>query len=107
MDKVIFHIDENSKWPTVMSNLANYLEERSDSDIKVVANGDAVIGYRDNKEVRNFIKNHPQITFDSCHNAMQSHDVSEEELPEDVIQVPAGIPAIVGYQNEDYRYIKP
>ncbi|KRM79247.1 hypothetical protein FC84_GL001421 [Lapidilactobacillus dextrinicus DSM 20335] len=104
--KIVFHIDELEKWPVAQGNLVNTLVVPN-IDMVVVVNGVAITGYLQ-PEVQKFIAQYQsQIAFHACHNAMQAHDITADQLSKGVKVVPAGIIDLVNLQNQGYRYIKP
>ncbi len=109
--KIVFHIDEIAKWQTTISNITNALNYAQKQNVTValivVVNGAAITEYRDPK-IRTFIKSHrTQVTFHACQNAMNSHQVTAQQLPDSVKIVPAGIIDLAQLQDQGYRYIKP
>ncbi|MBC7342277.1 MAG: DsrE family protein [Clostridia bacterium] len=50
---------------------------------------------------------HMGVRFAACRNALRSHSISEDRLPEFCQVVPAGITEIAKKQTEGYAYIKP
>ncbi|HBO47775.1 MULTISPECIES: DsrE family protein [Pediococcus] len=109
--KIVFHIDENSKWQTALSNVANALsyakQKQLTISIVVVVNGSAITEYLAN-DVQVFISTHQgTVEFHACQNAMASHHISAEQLPKTVKVVPAGVIDLVTLQDQGFRYIKP
>lgn len=104
--EIVFHIDDLANWPIAMSNIENTVDHIL-TRIVVVVNGPAITGYLTD-DVKQFItKYHGRITFHACHNAMKSHDVTDDQLPDQVVVVPNGIIDLAKLQNSGYRYIKP
>lgn len=106
MLKVVFHIDEMQVWPRLMSNLDNFLEQKPDSDLKVVVNGDAVTKVLDSV-IQTFIENHSTIDFLICHNALHSHQMTDSQISKPAKVVLAGVVAIAELEANGYSYIKP
>lgn len=107
--KVIFHIDEMEKWDLVLKNAKNFYEGNNNSDIKILANGDAVEAYLKESEFE--AKFHmligADVEFLACENALNKCDIVGRDLLSYVKVVPVGVIELVNKQDEGYRYIKP
>lgn len=115
--KILFHVDENCKWKTILENVSNVIkscnETKETFSIEVAANGDAVITLKE-QAVAN-LKMITELTelskegvvFAACRNALNKFAISEEVLLPFVQVVPAGVIEIVKRQEEGYSYIKP
>lgn len=110
--RVVFHIDQMDKWALVLGNIRNFLADiRADAhDIAVVSNADAVMVWQDGQEkMQQGIRDAVQkgVAFYFCRNALQGNDIAEEDLPDYVHTVSAGITKIVDLQERGYAYLKP
>ncbi|MBU5583354.1 DsrE family protein, partial [Enterococcus sp. S181_ASV_20] len=47
------------------------------------------------------------VTFHACNNAMRANQITKEQLPENVVVVPAGVLDLIELQAQGYAYIKP
>lgn len=103
--KVVFHIDELEKWTETANNVKNLLKEPGKIAIIVLINGKAIKGYLA-AENQAFIATEG-VTFHACNNAMQANNITKEQLPEDVVVVPAGVLDLIELQAQGYAYIKP
>ena len=102
--QVVFHIDDVERWGRVRANVQNLLKETLTIQIVITANSDAVKGYllEDNQA---FIADTP-IAFHACRNALRGQAIAEEQLPQQVTVVPAGVLDLVELQTKGYSYIK-
>ncbi|WP_297418203.1 DsrE family protein [Clostridium sp.] len=114
--KVIFHVDELSKWNLVLKNVSNLLEAIGNNKfyIEVLANAEAVKSYNAPTEetdlnIANFMKelNTKGIKFAACNNALKGFGLKKEDINSFVNIVPAGVLELVEKQMEGYSYIKP
>lgn len=110
--KALFHVNEPDRWPRVLLNINNFLRDvgSGNASIEVVANGAGVLAYSQGKQdlIKQMEKLHGQgVVFAACRNALNMHNISEENLPVFVTVVPAGITEIVQKQAAGYAYIKP
>ncbi|WP_203623160.1 MULTISPECIES: DsrE family protein [unclassified Lacticaseibacillus] len=107
----IFHLDEATKWPTVLSNIPNYLAAAKEAgvsgQVELLINGapvvDATIG--STIDLKPLVA--AGVTVAVCHNAMASHHVAEADLQPGLTVVPAGVFELAKRQHEGYAYIKP
>lgn len=112
--KVIFHVDEVSKWETVISNVKNMLvygKERHEAvQIEILANSVAVecLSHR-NDEYQSIMEKLSEngVSICACHNALMKNGISNGELYSFVEVVPTGVAELAIRQNEGYAYIKP
>ena len=109
MFKVIFHVDELSKWPLVMENARNFLAIEPDAKIEILANSEAVkflvLGAKESEIFHELAGNH--VVFAACRNAMEKFAIPAGTLAEDVVIVPAGVVELAKKQGQGYAYIRP
>ncbi|WP_100487349.1 DsrE family protein [Sporolactobacillus pectinivorans] len=106
--RVIFHIDEEDKWPLLLGNVKNLLASQDLAEIEVVANAAAVAAYQSKEFVTQMTDLNGQgVQFVACQNALNAQHISKEDLLKFVSVVPAGIVELVKKQNSGYVYIKP
>lgn len=96
----------------LIMNINNFLRDVGPgvASIEVVANGGGVLAYGEGEwdMIRQMEELHQRgVVFNACRNALVKHDMEQENLPDFVVVVPAGITAIVIKQSEGYAYIKP
>ena len=106
--KVVFHVNELSKWSSVIGNVNNLLKaDFKMSDIEIVANGEAVKGYlQADLGIGLHELAERQVVLSSCQNAMNHFEITQESLPPYIKVVPAGIVRLIECQSEGYAYIK-
>ncbi|MGM0158401.1 hypothetical protein IGI47_002733 [Enterococcus sp. AZ191] len=98
--KVVFHIDEITKWLETKQNVKNLLKAAPKTEIIVTVNGHGITGYLDDQNA-DFLAL-TDVTFHACANG-----ISEKNLPEQVIVVPAGVLDLIELQEKGFAYIKP
>lgn len=111
--KVLFHVNENPRWPRVIVNVRNFIKDvgQGQADIEIVANGAAVTAYGNapeedlHREMQELAA--LGVVFAACRNALNMHSLDEKSLPPFVRVVPAGITEIAQKQSQGYAYIKP
>lgn len=113
MANVIVHIDEESRWEQLLSNIEYFAANHANhSHIEVVINGPAVRSF-------NGFDVHPEygnrisalvdlgVAFVICENSLKNRQIANDMIPEFITIVPQGIEEIVVKETEGYAYIKP
>ena len=103
--KVIFHIDELAKWKLTIANVKNFLKEKPDATIEVLANAEAVEGYIDEEILNQILELNAEFVV--CANALKAHDIDQEEVNKQIRIVQAGVVELAEKQQEGYAYIRP
>lgn len=111
--KVVFHIDELSKWSPLLRNVRNLTEASGlkNAQIEVLANSEAVGFYADptSNADSNLMRQLAEagIRFVACNNALKGMGIAGEQLPPFVEVVPVGVLELIEKQSKGYAYIKP
>lgn len=115
--KILFHVDEMSRWTTCVANVQNTLnyfaEHGVDGKLEVIANAEAVrglsAGTSNDAEVLQALEGFlaQGVRIAACRNAMNKQHLTEDDLLSEVVVVPAGIIALAERQQEGYAYIRP
>jgi intracellular sulfur oxidation DsrE/DsrF family protein len=108
--KVIFHVDEMSKWQLALKNISNLLKtvDADKSYIEVLANSEAVKFYtEDNKDKTIMDLSANGVKFAACNNALKSLNIKKQHIFHFVEVVPVGVLELINRQQEGYAYIKP
>lgn len=113
--KVIFHIDELSKWKLLLTNVSNLLDAVANKGfhVGVLANAEAVKYYdtttqdldADIKTME--VLNGRGIEFVACNNALMANHIEKDSIIHFISIVPVGVFELVEKQSEGYAYIKP
>ncbi|MDD2993007.1 MAG: DsrE family protein [Pygmaiobacter sp.] len=115
MLKVIFHVDDTTRWPLVLGNAENLLraakEKREEAEVEVLANALAVVQcvQQTGDELQEQMCNLSQkkVRFAACNNSMHAQGIAPASLLPFVQVVPAGVLELAERQNQGYAYIKP
>lgn len=108
--KVIFHIDELSKWELLLKNVSNLLHsiDIGECDVEVLANSEAVKFYILNTDITVLKElSNKGVKFVACNNALNSYRIKKENLIDFIDIVPVGVLELINKQREGYAYIKP
>ncbi len=103
--KVVFHLDEEEKWPLTLVNVGNFLQEMPDATIEIVAYAAAVTLYGEKNPLPEELVG--KVDFVGCGNALRKFGLDPENLPEGVRAVPSGVVEIACRQKDGYAYIRP
>lgn len=110
--KVIFHVDELSKWELVLSNAKNLIKAFSDDElvIEILANSEAVeflvkSDSHSDKLFTDLLNNN--AIFKVCNNSIKSLEIDPNTLFAFVSIVPSGVAELTIKQHEGFAYIKP
>ena len=109
--KVVFHVNENDRWPFTIRAARNLVSAGEGATVAVVANGAAIRSFSQlEADAARFAKikelYDEGVRFVVCRTAMKERQVREELIPEYVEVVPVGIVEIAKLQAEGYGYIK-
>lgn len=115
--KVIYHIDNNSKWKAVLENVKNMIKTGNELgekfNIEVLVNADAVIALQEQVAINSKLYlefqelSTEQVVFAACKNALNKFAIEDDKLISFVTIVPAGVIELTKKQLEGYAYIKP
>ena len=115
--KILFHVDEESRWKVCLGNIYNtlkyYENKEEDCFLEVVANAVAVrqlalSGAREASildEMSCYISQ--GVRFVACRNALTGQKIQDQDLVQGVEVVDGGIIEIAQKQNEGWAYIRP
>ena len=112
--KVIFHIDEMSKWKLLLANVSNMIDDMQEQTliIEVLANSEAVkffIKNDMNENDYNYVQRliNKNVLFSLCNNSLKSNKIEKETLLSGTTIVSSGVSELMLKQHEGYAYIKP
>ena len=111
--RVIFHVDELSKWGLLLKNVQNLVQaaEGDSVQIEVLANSEAVKLYVKNRAVNELSAmqdlSKQGVHFVACNNALKGLSIGREQLAPFISVVPVGVLELIKKQSEGYAYIKP
>lgn len=107
---VIFHIDEPSKWPVLLSNVQHYQEwlqaESNNSSIEILVNGEAVSQATDQSDVDLCLLAR-DVNIAVCANSLRQRHLTQDQLQGGLTVVPSGVVELVKRQHAGFAYIKP
>ncbi|MEW6935914.1 DsrE family protein [Trueperella pyogenes] len=109
--KLVFHINENDRWPFTLRSVHNFVRAGEGNRAVVVANGGAVRSFSQleadpNRMARIRGLEAEGVDFVVCKIALDERQVKEDLIPDYVRVVPAGIVEIAMLQAAGYGYVK-
>lgn len=106
--KIILHINELEKWPTVVQNAKNTLTSGMHVDLVILANGGAVQVLKDSTmmtTLKELVE--ASVVIRMCQRSLTTFEFDETDLPSFVRVVPVGMIELALLQTQGYSYIKP
>lgn len=108
--KLVLHVSQRERWSVAVGNSINLKKADESAVGEIVLNAGAVTLFADTQEdVLEQIKilRDLGIEIKVCRNALKGNEIPEENLPEGIEVVPAGIVELIERQNEGYAYVSP
>ena len=107
MTKVVFHLHDVDKWPSLVANLKNLNKAQPEIEINVVVNGPAVSGFFAAEKLKKFtLLTAKGIYFFACEQALKGQGLLVENLPLEIKHVTYGVEKLVSLQSLGAAYIK-
>ncbi|MCZ9310595.1 DsrE family protein [Weissella koreensis] len=111
MLNTIFHIDENSKWDMVNSNIYHLVEwmkfNHENGIIELVINGDAVEMAKKDSSVILKKLTELDVQVMICENSLNQRNILLNEIQDQVKSVSSGVVELSLQQRAGFSYIKP
>lgn len=110
--KLLLHVPEASRYQVALNMGINFFKTKSEGEelvARLLVNAQGITVLREeNPEVaekfKTFLELGGEVYF--CENAMRAFDVPREKVPAGGKTVPAGIRALVEWQEEGFRYVR-
>lgn len=105
--KVIFHVVEQDKWTSVISNVRDLLDNFNDIQIEIIAMSKAAALFNrySGVDFQGIIGN-PKVNITIGKKALEENRLKEELIPSEIKIEDLVITKIVKLQNEGYAYIR-
>lgn len=111
--KIIFHVNETERWNMALTNIHNLLTIDKTINIEILLNSAAIacitkpeIEKSQQLEMLNDL-HRQKVIFAVCNNTLSHMNLSESDIFEHAMVVPAGIYELAVKQKQGYYYIKP
>lgn len=105
--KVIFHVVEQDKWTSVISNVRDLLDNFEDIQVEIIAMAKAAALFNrySGVDFQGIIGN-PKVNITIGKRALEENRLSPELIPSEIKIEDLVITKIVKLQNEGYAYIR-
>ena len=105
--KVIFHVVEQDKWTSVISNVRDLLDNFDDIQIEIIAMSKAAALFNrySGVDFQGIIGN-PKVNITIGKKALEENRLKEELIPSEIKIEDLVITKTVKLQNEGYAYIR-
>ena len=105
--KVIFHVVEQDKWTSVISNVRDLLDNFDDIQIEIIAMSKAAALFNrySGVDFQGVIGN-PKVNITIGKKALEENRLKKELIPSEIKIEDLVITKIVKLQNEGYAYIR-
>lgn len=105
--KVIFHVVEQDKWTSVISNVRDLLDNFDDIQIEIIAMSKAAALFNRYSGVDfQGILGNPKVNITIGKKALEENSLKPELIPSEIEIEDLVITKIVRLQNEGYAYIR-
>lgn len=105
--KVIFHVVEQDKWSSVISNVRDLLDNFEDIQVEIIAMSKAAALFNRYSGVDfQGILGNPKVNITIGKKALEENRLKEELIPSEIEIEDLVITKIVRLQNEGYAYIR-
>ena len=105
--KVIFHVVEQDKWTSVISNVRDLLDNFDDIQVEIIAMSKAAALFNRYSGVDfQGILGNPKVNITIGKKALEENRLKEELIPSEIEIEDLVITKIVKLQNEGYAYIR-
>ncbi|RUM89377.1 MAG: hypothetical protein DSZ24_01360 [Thermodesulfatator sp.] len=108
--RLVLHVPESARFEVALKVACNFVKAVSGEPqgVRVLVNAEGVAILKRFSEVedlyREALKQGVEVYF--CENALRAQGLSPELLPPRARTVPAGIKALVEWQNQGFRYVR-
>ncbi len=110
MLKLLLHVPEPTRFEAALKQARNFAVAIGDApyEVRILVN---FTGVKVIEDFENYKELYQEATFLGvevyfCENALKAFGVPKDRLPEGAKVVPAGIVALVSWQNEGFRYVR-
>ena len=109
--KVLIHISDRDKWPSVIGLVTRLMDENNGNNIEIIIIADIFAGavclhcnQNLKQQMIDFVETGQRIVI--CEESLKCLNIPMKSLPDFVKTIPISLPAIIQWQNEGFHYIK-
>jgi intracellular sulfur oxidation DsrE/DsrF family protein len=109
--KLLMHVPDSKRFEPALKMAKNFViavKEKKSFSVRIVVNFEGITVLNDFKPFEDLFKEALNLGIEVyfCENALKGFNIPFEKVPEGGKTVPAGIVALVEWQNEGYRYVR-
>lgn len=108
-NKLVIHLNEESKWGMMFSNVSNFIKEVKDEayQLHIVINGPAVSGVL-NQQILDLINEYESnmVVFKVCNNSLIGRNISRTQVQSNIVIVETSVFEIMKLQQQGFAYLK-
>jgi len=111
MLKLLLHVPDSSRFEAALKQARNFVLAMGDKpyQVRILVNFEGITVLNDLSPYSALLQENfsfgTEVYF--CENAMKAFNISMDKVPQQAKTVPAGIVALVTWQDEGFRYVRP
>ncbi|MFZ8832105.1 MAG: DsrE family protein [Thermodesulfobacteriaceae bacterium] len=110
MLKLLLHVPDSSRFEAALKQARNFAIAMGDKpyQVRILVNFEGVTVLNDLSPYAPLLQENFSLGIEVyfCENAMKTFNVSMDKVPQQAKTVPAGIVALVTWQDEGFRYVR-
>jgi intracellular sulfur oxidation DsrE/DsrF family protein len=111
MLKLLLHVPDSSRFEAALKQARNFAVAMGDKpyQVRILVNFEGITVLNDLSPYSVLLQENFSLGIEVyfCENAMKAFNVSMDKVPQQAKTVPAGIVALVTWQDEGFRYVRP
>ena len=111
MLKLLLHVPDSSRFEAALKQARNFALAMGDKpyQVRILVNFEGITVLNDLSLYSALLQENFSLGIEVyfCENAMKAFNVSRDKVPQQAKTVPAGIVALVTWQDEGFRYVRP
>ncbi len=110
-NKLLMHVPDSSRFEPALKQGRNFAVAMGNKpyEVRILVNFEGITVLNDLTPYQELLKEafNYKIKIYFCENAMKAFNVSPEKVPAGTNTIPAGIVALVEWQEEGFKYVRP
>ena len=108
--RLVLHVPESQRFEVALKVARNFVKAMAGEphEVRVLVNAEGITILKRFSEVEELYREARRdgVAVYFCENAMRAFEIDRGLLPDGARTVPAGIKALVEWQNEGFRYVR-
>jgi intracellular sulfur oxidation DsrE/DsrF family protein len=110
MLKLLLHVPDSSRFEAALKQARNFALAMGDKPyhVRILVNFEGITGLNDLSPYSALLQENFSLGIEIyfCENAMKAFNINLDKVPQQAKTVPAGIVALVTWQDEGFRYVR-